>query len=156
MQDIRQIIDICAPYDKMNKIQDFLRTKPRGHKTIVFCGTKRMCDQVLFFSRFVSLPPIQTVTVSRAASHNCVAVAYFILRNQEWLQVCHTLNREFGAAAIHGDKRQQERDWVLRSFKDNHTNVLVATDVAARGLDIRDVQLVINFDFPQVCIARFE
>ena len=46
VQDIRQIIDICAPYDKMNKIQDYLRTKPRGHKTIVFCGTKRMCDQV--------------------------------------------------------------------------------------------------------------
>lgn len=72
------------------------------------------------------------------------------------LQVCHTLNREFGAAAIHGDKRQQERDWVLRSFKENQTNVLVATDVAARGLDICDVKLVINFDFPQVltnCLA---
>lgn len=64
--------------------------------------------------------------------------------------MCHTLNREFGAASIHGDKRQQERDWVLRSFKENQTNVLVATDVAARGLDIRDVQLVVNFDFPQV------
>lgn len=46
MQDIKQVIDICAPYDKMNKVQDYLRSKPRGYKTIVFCGTKRMCDQV--------------------------------------------------------------------------------------------------------------
>lgn len=46
LQDIKQVIDICAPYDKMNKVQDYLRSKPQGFKTIVFCGTKRMCDQV--------------------------------------------------------------------------------------------------------------
>jgi hypothetical protein len=45
VQDIRQVVEICAPYDKMNKLQDYLRSKPRGYKTIVFCGTKRMCDQ---------------------------------------------------------------------------------------------------------------
>ena len=65
------------------------------------------------------------------------------------MQVTQTLGREFGAAAIHGDKRQQERDWTLKSFKDNHTTILVATDVAARGLDIKDVEAVVNFDFPQ-------
>lgn len=46
LQDIKQVIDIVAPYDKMNKLQDYLRSKPQGFKTIVFCGTKRMCDQV--------------------------------------------------------------------------------------------------------------
>jgi hypothetical protein len=40
------MIELCAPYDKMNRLTDFLRSKPRGYKCIVFCGTKRMCDQV--------------------------------------------------------------------------------------------------------------
>lgn len=39
-------MDVVAPYDKLNKLKDYMRTKPPGHKTIVFCGTKRMCDQV--------------------------------------------------------------------------------------------------------------
>lgn len=56
--------------------------------------------------------------------------------------------REFGAAAIHGDKSQSERDWVLRNFKAGQAPIMVATDVAARGLDIPHVAGVINFDFP--------
>merc|ERR1712131_279936 len=52
------------------------------------------------------------------------------------------------ASAIHGDKSQGERDHVLRSFREGRTPILVATDVASRGLDISDVKFVINFDFP--------
>lgn len=52
------------------------------------------------------------------------------------------------SAAIHGDKSQNERDWVLNEFRNNRTPVLVATDVAARGLDIKDITAVINYDFP--------
>lgn len=51
--------------------------------------------------------------------------------------------------ALHGDKRQQERDYVLRAFKQDQCSMLVATDVAARGLDVKNVELVVNFDFPQ-------
>jgi len=51
--------------------------------------------------------------------------------------------------AIHGDKSQQERDQVLAEFRSGRTPVLVATDVAARGLDVKDVRIVINFDMPQ-------
>eukprot|EP00201_Polytomella_parva_P017239 CAMPEP_0175061766 /NCGR_PEP_ID=MMETSP0052_2-20121109/13773_1 /TAXON_ID=51329 ORGANISM="Polytomella parva, Strain SAG 63-3" /NCGR_SAMPLE_ID=MMETSP0052_2 /ASSEMBLY_ACC=CAM_ASM_000194 /LENGTH=327 /DNA_ID=CAMNT_0016327669 /DNA_START=1264 /DNA_END=2244 /DNA_ORIENTATION=- len=64
-------------------------------------------------------------------------------------KLCSFLGRDFRAAAIHGDKRQQERDYVLSNFKDGRSPVLVATDVAARGLDIPNVAAVINFDFPQ-------
>ncbi|CAM9229241.1 unnamed protein product, partial [Phaeothamnion confervicola] len=52
------------------------------------------------------------------------------------------------ARCIHGDKSQEERDWVLKDFKEGNTNMLIATDVAARGLDVKDIQMVINFDFP--------
>ncbi|XP_042408436.1 DEAD-box ATP-dependent RNA helicase 37-like [Zingiber officinale] len=54
----------------------------------------------------------------------------------------------FPATTIHGDRSQQEREQALRSFKSGVTPILVATDVAARGLDIPHVAHVINFDLP--------
>jgi len=53
------------------------------------------------------------------------------------------------AVAIHGDKRQQERDYVLRQFKTGAARIMVATDVASRGIHVDDIVLVVNFDFPQ-------
>jgi len=52
------------------------------------------------------------------------------------------------AMCIHGDKSQQERDWVLKEFRSGNSPILVATDVAARGLDVDDVKFVINYDYP--------
>ncbi|KAM1412394.1 DEAD-box ATP-dependent RNA helicase 20 isoform X1 [Malus sylvestris] len=52
------------------------------------------------------------------------------------------------ALSIHGDKSQAERDWVLSEFKDGKSPIMTATDVAARGLDVKDVKFVINYDFP--------
>ncbi|XP_073516418.1 probable ATP-dependent RNA helicase DDX5 [Phyllobates terribilis] len=49
---------------------------------------------------------------------------------------------------IHGDKSQQERDWVLNEFKHGKSPILIATDVASRGLDVEDVKFVINYDYP--------
>ncbi|XP_037815463.1 ATP-dependent RNA helicase p62 isoform X1 [Lucilia sericata] len=59
--------------------------------------------------------------------------------------------RSFGVrcGAIHGDKSQSERDFVLREFRSGKSNILVATDVAARGLDVDGIKFVINFDYPQ-------
>ncbi|KAG2252258.1 hypothetical protein Bca52824_082394 [Brassica carinata] len=54
----------------------------------------------------------------------------------------------FPATTIHGDRSQQEREMALRSFKTGRTPILVATDVAARGLDIPHVAHVVNFDLP--------
>jgi ATP-dependent RNA helicase DDX5/DBP2 len=54
----------------------------------------------------------------------------------------------FQARAMHGDKSQEERDWVLKEFKQCSSPLLVATDVAARGLDVDDIKMVVNFDFP--------
>ncbi|XP_065855742.1 DEAD-box ATP-dependent RNA helicase 37-like [Euphorbia lathyris] len=54
----------------------------------------------------------------------------------------------FPATTIHGDRTQQERETALRSFKSGKTPILVATDVAARGLDIPHVAHVVNFDLP--------
>ncbi|KAL3532353.1 hypothetical protein ACH5RR_005874 [Cinchona calisaya] len=63
---------------------------------------------------------------------------------QHWLSV-----KGFPSTAIHGDKVQMERERALRSFRSGLTPILVATDVAARGLDIPHVAHVINFDLPR-------
>jgi ATP-dependent RNA helicase RhlE len=56
----------------------------------------------------------------------------------------------FAAASIHGNKSQGQRDRALKAFKAGEVKVLVATDVAARGLDIPEVKHVYNFDLPNV------
>lgn len=57
--------------------------------------------------------------------------------------------QKFEVVSIHGDRSQIDREDALEAFKRNDVQILVATDVAARGLDIPDVSLVINFDTPQ-------
>ena len=58
------------------------------------------------------------------------------------------VKRGFGAESIHGDKNHSKRQRALGQFKNNKAQILVATDVAARGLDIADVSHVINYDLP--------
>ncbi|CAK9322557.1 unnamed protein product [Citrullus colocynthis] len=106
-KSITQHIEALAPLEKHRRLEQILRSQEPGSKVIIFCSTKKMCDQ--------------------------------LARN---------LTRQFGAAAIHGDKSQGERDHVLGQFRTGRTPVLVATDVAARGLDIKDIRVVINYDFP--------
>lgn len=59
------------------------------------------------------------------------------------------LTRGFLAEALHGDMKQMQRDRVMQRFREGTINVLVASDVAARGLDIDDVEIVFNYDLPQ-------
>ncbi|CAE7449394.1 unnamed protein product [Symbiodinium sp. CCMP2592] len=54
----------------------------------------------------------------------------------------------FPALCIHGEKKQEERDWVMKEFKEGKNPILVATDLASRGLDVKDIKYVINYDFP--------
>jgi len=64
--------------------------------------------------------------------------------------LCRELQyRQLSAAAIHGDKEQRERDSTLNNFKLGRCNILIATDVAQRGLDIKDVTYVVNYDVPK-------
>lgn len=107
-KDITQHVFVLqSQFEKNSRVTEILKSLPQGAKIMIFCGTKRMCDQLAY-----------------------------------------QLSREFGAMAIHGDKSQIDRDNVLRNFKSGSRPIMVATDVAARGLDIDGVQAVINYDFP--------
>lgn len=64
-------------------------------------------------------------------------------------KLCQILVRQgFKAESIHGDKNQGRRQSALKAFRENHSQILVATDVAARGLDIPNVTHVINYEIP--------
>ncbi|XP_022842369.1 DEAD-box ATP-dependent RNA helicase 40 [Olea europaea var. sylvestris] len=106
-KSITQYVEVVPEMQKQRRLEQILRSQERGSKAIIFCSTKKLCDQL-----------------------------------------ARSLGRNFGAAAIHGDKNQGERDWVLNQFRTGKSPVLVATDVAARGLDIRDIRVVVNYDFP--------
>lgn len=61
----------------------------------------------------------------------------------------HLKKEDYSVDSIHGDMTQKARDKVMNKFKNGNISILVATDVAARGLDIDDVDVVINYDVPQ-------
>ena len=53
------------------------------------------------------------------------------------------------ALGLHGAKEQKERDWVLKEFREGKSPIMLATDVASRGLDVDGIKLVVNYDFPK-------
>jgi superfamily II DNA/RNA helicase len=54
----------------------------------------------------------------------------------------------YSVRSIHGDKHQKEREEILQEFKASSNLILIATDVASRGLDVKDITVVINYDMP--------
>ena len=94
--------------DKVEVLARVLQSAGRG-LTIVFCRTKRACDQI----------------------------------------AGALTTRGFAAAAVHGDLGQGQRERAMRAFRTGKVDVLVATDVAARGLDVDDVTHVVNYECPE-------
>ena len=94
--------------DKIEVLARVLQSEGRG-LTIVFCRTKRACDQI----------------------------------------AGALTTRGFAAAAVHGDLGQGQRERAMRAFRTGKVDVLVATDVAARGLDVDDVTHVVNYECPE-------
>jgi len=68
-------------------------------------------------------------------------------RKVDWLQE-HMHQRDFTVSCMHGDMDQRERDIIMREFRSGSSRVLITTDLLARGIDVQQVSLVINFDLP--------
>jgi len=64
-------------------------------------------------------------------------------------RLAHKLSREFKTAAIHGDRSQNQRNQALKGFREGFYRVLVATDVASRGIHVDGIAHVVNYDLPQ-------
>ncbi|HEX8182695.1 MAG TPA: DEAD/DEAH box helicase [Candidatus Saccharimonadales bacterium] len=106
---------------------------------------------------------VEQAVVEYGSSHEKIEKLHDILNKEEVAKVLvfddtqrsverlseELVARGFKANAIHGGKSQGQRQRALKQFKDNHINVLVATDVAARGIDVADITHVINYSQPQ-------
>ena len=78
-----------------------------------------------------------------------LSVVFCNTKKQVDLLVNGLLGRGYFAAGLHGDMKQAQRDRVMEGFRKGKTEILVATDVAARGIDVDEVEAVFNYDLPQ-------
>lgn len=158
----------------LEDIQTILGHLPAERQTMLFSATmppniQKLAEQFLRDPEHVSVVPKQ-VTVPQ------IAQAYFEVPERQKFEVLSRLldmespelaivfgrtkrrvdeltealqKRGYSADGLHGDLSQSQRDAVMRKFREGSIDVLVATDVAARGLDVTGVTHVINFDLPQ-------
>lgn len=78
-----------------------------------------------------------------------LSVVFCNTKRQVDVLVNGLLGRGYFAAGLHGDLKQAQRDRVMQGFRSGKTDILVATDVAARGIDVEEVEAVFNYDLPQ-------
>lgn len=102
---------------------------------------------VVLSSRLMAL--LRKVAHKKQASPEESRILVFGLYKKETARLEETLRRQgYSVGALHGDMAQTKRMEALDAFRKGETNLLVATDVAARGLDIPNVGLVVNYSFP--------
>ncbi|CAN7216791.1 DEAD/DEAH box helicase [Massilia sp. LjRoot122] len=154
-------------------LQRIINLLPKQRQNLMFSATFSPEIKKLANS-FLNQPVLIEVARSNATAEKVTQIAYkvdeelkrdvveHIIRERKLKQVIVFSNTKIGASrlsrhleqkgikasAIHGDKTQQERMAALEAFKQGSVEVLVATDVAARGLDISDLPCVINYDLP--------
>ncbi len=154
-------------------LQRIINMLPKQRQNLMFSATfspeiKKLAGSFLNNPQLIEVArsnqtadKVSQVVYKVAEEHKRDAVAHLI-RGRDLKQVLVFSNTKIGASrlsrsleqegvkatAIHGDKTQQERMAALAAFKQGEIDVLVATDVAARGLDISDLPCVINFDLP--------
>ena len=156
-------------YDDIIKIVGYL---PKERQTIMFSAT--MPENIQKLARTILNNPVEVkIAVSKPAEkiHQIAYVCYEgmkdnivkkVLEDQSLDRVIifcskKTKVRELGrtfrmkglkVGAMHSDLTQQERDTIMRDFRNGHINILIATDIVSRGIDIDDIQMVINYDTP--------
>jgi ATP-dependent RNA helicase DeaD len=154
-------------------VEKILRMCPSGRQTALFSATmpppvKRLAESYMYDPTTISITP-KTLTVDAIAqayvevgAKEKAAKLVELLKIEEPEQAiifCRTKigadrlektlkNKGLDVKALHGDMSQGSRDGVMIAFKDHRVRLLVATDIAARGLDIEHVTHVINYDVP--------
>ena len=97
---------------------------------------------------FIAQPDKTKAAIALLKNHKGTRTILFSRTKRGCDRIAKRLNAQgLNAQAIHGNKSQNQRTRALEAFRNGDTDILVATDVAARGIDIPDVALVLNFDF---------
>ena len=132
----KPILDIAETYMKEPEYIEINRTNENVsvEQKFVYVGEKAKSNTLLYLT--AELKPSRAIV--------------FCNTKKMAEKVCDILKREnYSAKALHGDMKQADRKKVITEMKEGNLNYLVATDVAARGLDITDVDCIINYDIPK-------
>ncbi len=153
-------------------IMKIVAEMPKERQTILFSAT--MPPKIADFARGIMNHPVEVrIAVSKPAEK--ISQSVYICHETDKIKIIKSLFAErrpervilfagskqkvkdlnitlsrlgYNTAAMHSDLEQKERDTVMLQFKARHIDVLVATDIVARGIDIDDITMVINFDVP--------
>ncbi|CAC9433689.1 ATP-dependent RNA helicase RhlE (EC 3.6.4.13) [uncultured Gammaproteobacteria bacterium] len=171
MDEADRMLDMGFIHD----IKRILKILPANRQTLMFSAT--FSDEIRKLAKTLVNNPVEISVTPRNTTVKAVkqwihpvdkskkqALLTHLIKEHSWYQVLvfsrtkHGANRiatqlgkrSITAAAIHGNKSQGARTRALADFKAGKVNVLVATDIAARGIDIVELPLVVNFDLPNV------
>jgi ATP-dependent RNA helicase RhlE len=159
----------------INDVKKIIKLTPNNRQTLLFSATmpiaiRELAELFLTDPATVSVSPISSTTetvdqrvyfVDKADKRQLL---YHIIKNEKLSNILVFSRTKHGAdniakalkkqglsaEAIHGDKSQNARQRALDSFKNKETDILVATDIAARGIDIEQLPFVVNFDLPNI------
>jgi ATP-dependent RNA helicase DeaD len=157
----------------LDSINQILEEVPACRRTLLFSAT--MSQEISSIARKYMTNPAEILIGKKNSSAENVSHNYYLVHSKDKYKVlkriadsepdifaivfCRTrketqdvavslINDGYNADALHGDLSQAQRDTVMNKFRSRNLNLLVATDVAARGLDVDDLTHVINFSLP--------
>jgi len=158
----------------LEEIKEIFEYIPQNRQTLLFSATmpepiKELANHILYQPEFIS------VVGDEETTNNVIDQRYYVInenqRDEAIVKLLETedtnkciifcrMKREvdrltehlqalgFNAAGLHGDLEQQDREVVIKAYRRGETKIMVATDVAARGLDVKDVTHVFNYHIP--------
>lgn len=159
----------------INDVRKILARLPQQKQTLFFSAT--MPPDIIHLSQSILNNPVSiNITPASTTAETVEQAVYFVEKSDKRSLLIHLLKNDsidtalvftetkFGAdklcaalrrenirvQAIHGDKTQAERQKALNNFKNKHISVLIATDIAARGIDIESLPYVINYELPNI------
>lgn len=159
----------------VNDVKKIVKLTPDNRQTLLLSATMPLPIRELA-EMFLTDPATVTVTPVSSTAEKVEQQIYFVEKSEKRNLLYHLIRNEnlsnvlvfsrtkhgadnivrslrkrgVAAEAIHGDKTQTSRQRVLEAFKNKEVSILVATDIAARGIDIEQLPYVINFDLPNI------
>lgn len=167
--------DMMLDMGMITDVRKIIKYLPKERQTMCFSAT--MPDEIAKLSKTILINPVKIEVTPVASTVDIIKQeVYFVDKSNKVKLLTHILkgktvetalvfsrtkhgadkivksleNQGLSAQAIHGNKSQNARQLALNNFKERKTRILVATDIAARGLDISELSHVINFDLPEV------
>jgi ATP-dependent RNA helicase RhlE len=167
--------DLMLDMGFINDVRKIVKLVPTNRQTLLFSATmpmaiRELADTFLNKPEYVSVTPVSSTAeiieqqIYFVGKEDKRGLLYHLIRNENLKNLLVFVRTKHGAdnvvkalkkqgvnaEAIHGDKSQTTRQRVLDNFKNKEISVLVATDIAARGIDIESLPYVINFDLPNI------